>query len=49
MELLQSFVFDVGWFFFAAWGTTLIAVAVVAFKQDIRAMAGHSGAHTDGR
>ncbi len=49
MELLQSFVFDLGWVFFAAWGATLTALAVVAFKPDIVAMAGDSNAHTDRR
>jgi hypothetical protein len=47
MELLQSFVFDLGWVFFAAWGTTLTALAVVAFKPDIVAITGGSGAKAD--
>jgi hypothetical protein len=32
------FIFDVGWVFFAAWGTALVAVGVVAFGRDVRAV-----------
>jgi hypothetical protein len=37
MELFQSFVVDLVWTFFAAWGTALTALAVITFKQDILA------------
>jgi hypothetical protein len=47
MELLQSFVFDLGWVFFAGWGMTLMTLAVVAFKPDIVAMAGIPSARGD--
>ncbi len=49
MELLQSLVFDLGWFFFVAWGTALTTLTVVAFRPDIVAMAGDSTAKTDPR
>lgn len=49
MELLQSFVFDLGWIFFVAWGTVLTTLAVVAFKPDIVAMAGISSAKNNRR
>lgn len=35
MELAQVFIFDLGWAFFAAWGTVLAAISVVAFGRDI--------------
>ena len=35
MDLAQVFIFDLGWAFFAAWGTALAAVTVVAFGRDI--------------
>jgi hypothetical protein len=35
MDLAQVFIFDLGWLFFAAWGTVLAAVSVVAFGRDI--------------
>jgi hypothetical protein len=35
MDLAQVFIFDVGWAFFAAWGTVLAAVSVIAFGRDI--------------
>ncbi|MFY9912857.1 MAG: hypothetical protein WAK56_23675 [Candidatus Sulfotelmatobacter sp.] len=42
MELLQSFVFDLMWLFFAVWGTALITLAVIAFKPDILTTADQS-------
>jgi hypothetical protein len=36
MDLAQAFIFDAGWFFFAAWGMVLAAVSVIAFGRDIR-------------
>jgi hypothetical protein len=35
MDSAQMFVFDLGWLFFAAWGTILTALGVVAFGHDI--------------
>jgi hypothetical protein len=37
MEFAQVFIFDLGWAFFAAWGTALTAVSLVAFGRDIMA------------
>ena len=34
MDLAQVFIFDLGWLFFAAWGTVLTALCVVAFGHD---------------
>ncbi len=35
MDLEQVFIFDVGWFFFVAWGLVLAAISVIAFGRDI--------------
>ncbi|MGA8620015.1 MAG: hypothetical protein WB660_16015 [Candidatus Sulfotelmatobacter sp.] len=35
MDMAQVFIFDLGWVFFAAWGTILVAVGVIAFGRDI--------------
>jgi len=35
MDLAQVFIFDLGWVFFAAWGTVLVAVSLVAFGRDL--------------
>jgi hypothetical protein len=35
MDMLEVFIFDVGWLFFAAWGMALAAVSVIAFGRDI--------------
>jgi hypothetical protein len=35
MESAQMLVFDLGWLFFAAWGTILTALGVFAFGHDI--------------
>jgi hypothetical protein len=35
MDLAQVLVFVVGWIFFAAWGTVLAAVSVIAFGRDL--------------
>jgi hypothetical protein len=35
MDLAQVFIFDLGWVFFAAWGTVLAAISVVAFGREI--------------
>jgi hypothetical protein len=35
MDLAQAFILDAGWIFFAAWGTVLAAVSLVAFGSDI--------------
>ena len=37
MDMVEVFIFDVGWIFFAAWGMALAAVSVIAFGRDIRA------------
>jgi hypothetical protein len=37
MEFAQVFILDLGWAFFAAWGTALTAVTLVAFGRDIMA------------
>jgi hypothetical protein len=42
MDIVQLFVVDLGWFFFAAWTTALIAISVVAFGSDILAFASPS-------
>ncbi len=39
MDTAQVFIFDLGWLFFAAWGTILAAVSVIAFGPDILASA----------
>lgn len=49
MELLQSFVVDLVWAFFAAWGTTLAALAVITFKPDILSRADRTNARSEGR
>jgi hypothetical protein len=38
MDMVQEFVFDVGWIFFAAWSVTLAALSFFAFGRDIRAV-----------
>jgi len=35
MDSAQMFVFDLGWLFFAAWGTILVALGVLAFGRDL--------------
>jgi hypothetical protein len=35
MDMVEVFIFDVGWIFFAAWGMALAAVSVIAFGRDI--------------
>jgi hypothetical protein len=35
MDLAQTFIFDAGWFFFAAWAMVLLAVSAFAFGRDI--------------
>jgi hypothetical protein len=44
MDGIQLLVVDLGWFFFAAWTTALIAVSLVAFGSDILEFANHSAA-----
>jgi|HubBroStandDraft_4_1064222.scaffolds.fasta_scaffold65180_3 hypothetical protein len=39
MDMVQEFLFDVGWMFFACWAMTLAAFSVIAFGRDIRAHA----------
>jgi len=34
-DMVQVFIVDAGWIFFAAWGMALAAVSVIAFGQDI--------------
>ncbi len=46
MDLAQVFIFDLGWAFFAAWGTVLAAVSVVAFGGDIVASSGRETSTT---
>jgi hypothetical protein len=35
MEFAQTFIFEAGWIFFAAWSLVLAALSLIAFKQDI--------------
>lgn len=35
MELVEGFIFDAGWFFFAIWTVVLAAVGVIAFGRDM--------------
>jgi hypothetical protein len=35
MDMVEVFIFDVGWIFFAAWGMALAAVSLIAFGGDI--------------
>ena len=35
MDMVQVFIFDLGWIFFAAWGMALAAVSAIAFGRDI--------------
>jgi hypothetical protein len=35
MDLPQSFIFDLGWVFFASWAMVLIVVSAVAFGRDL--------------
>jgi hypothetical protein len=39
MDKAQAFIFDLGWFFFAAWGMVLAAVSVITFRRDILSVA----------
>ncbi len=39
MDLVQAFIFDLGWVFFAAWAMVLAAVGVIAFGSDIAGFA----------
>jgi hypothetical protein len=48
MDLAQVFIFDLGWAFFAAWGTALAAVTVIAFGRDIVASSGKETSSTNG-
>jgi hypothetical protein len=42
MEVAQSFIFDAGWIFFAAWVVVLAALGAVAFGHDIVVMLARS-------
>lgn len=42
MDLVQLFVVDLGWFFFAAWTSALVALTLVAFGSDILSFANHA-------
>ena len=33
MEMPLSFIFDLGWIFFGAWGTVLATVSIIAFRR----------------
>ena len=46
MDFAQVFIFDLGWAFFAAWGTALAAVSVLAFGRDIVPSAGRETSTT---
>jgi hypothetical protein len=35
MDMVELFIFDIGWIFFAAWGMALAALSVIAFGRDI--------------
>jgi hypothetical protein len=48
MDLVQLFVVDLGWFFFAAWTTALIAITVIAFGSDILAFTNQSAGDKKG-
>jgi hypothetical protein len=39
MDMVQAFIFDIGWVFFAAWGMALVAFSVIAFGRDILPLA----------
>jgi len=49
MDLAQTFVFDLGWLFFAAWATVIAALGVVAFGRDIVAIADRENGEDDHR
>ena len=34
MDSAQTFVLDLGWIFFAAWGMVLTALSIIAFGRD---------------
>jgi hypothetical protein len=35
MDMVEVFIFDIGWIFFAAWGMALAALSVIVFGRDI--------------
>lgn len=35
MDSAESFIFEVGWIFFGAWGMVIAALTFVAFKADL--------------
>jgi hypothetical protein len=35
MDISQSFIVDLGWIFFATWGTVLASMAAIAFGGDL--------------
>jgi hypothetical protein len=35
MDMVDVFIFDAGWIFFAAWAMALAALSVIAFGRDI--------------
>jgi hypothetical protein len=35
MDMVEVFIFDIGWIFFAAWGMALAALGVIVFGRDI--------------
>jgi hypothetical protein len=35
MDMVEAFIFDIGWIFFAAWGMALAALSVIAFGRDL--------------
>ena len=41
MDMVDVFIFDAGWIFFAAWGMALVAFSVIAFGRDIVPLAQH--------
>ena len=43
MEMVEGFIFNAGWFFFALWSVVLAAVGIIAFGRD---MLRFSGANT---
>ncbi len=43
MDMVQVFIFDAGWIFFAAWGMALAALSVIAFGRDMREYAERPG------
>jgi uncharacterized membrane protein YccC len=35
MEMVEGFIFNAGWFFFAVWSVVLAAVGIITFGRDM--------------